>query len=38
VAIWLMLYTYVRLVSIHIWHVDLEGLVEDKDANEFVQL
>ena len=33
-----MLYTWISLVSIYIWHVDLEGLVDDKDANKFVQL
>jgi hypothetical protein len=26
------------LVSIYIWHFDLEGLLNDKDANKFVQL
>ena len=26
------------MTLVSIWHVDLEGLVKDKDANEFVQL
>ena len=33
-----MLFTWIRLVSIYILHINLGGLVEDKDANEFFQL
>jgi hypothetical protein len=37
-GMWLILYTWMRLVSIYIWHLNLKGFVEDKDATEFVQL
>ena len=29
---------WMRLVLVYILHINLEGLVEDKDANKFVQL
>lgn len=32
-----MLYTWMRSISFYILHVNLEGLIKDKDANKFVQ-